>query len=219
MPPTLAHHHGMFDDRGEAGEALASALVPRLEGERTVVLAIPRGGVIVAVPVARSLGAPLDVVIPRKLGAPDNPELAIGAVAPGVQVLDDRLVTALSVPQTYIDDEVAAQEGEIERRTRSYRGDRPAPVSEGSTVVVIDDGVATGATAVAALRWARVQGAARVVFAAPVGPLATVSRLRQECDDVVLLESPLAFRAVGEWYRHFDQVTDREVLAALEGAR
>ena len=215
----VSHHRGMFNDRDEAGEALASALTRRLEGERTIVLAIPRGGVIVAVPVARSLGAPLDVVIPRKLGAPDNPELAIGAVAPGVRVLDDRLVAALSVPQTYIDDEVAAQEGEIERRTRSYRGDRPAPVLEGSTVVVIDDGVATGATAVAALRWARAQGAARVVFAAPVGPLATVARLRRECDDVVLLESPLAFRAVGEWYRHFDQVTDREVLAALEGAR
>jgi putative phosphoribosyl transferase len=209
----------MFRDRDEAGEMLASALAPRLEGERVVVLAIPRGGVVIGAPVAVALGAPLDVVIPRKLGAPDNPELAIGAVAPGVRVLDDRLVAALAVPQAYIEDEVAAQEIEIERRTRSYRGDRPPPVLAGMTAVVVDDGVATGATAVAALRWARARGAARVVFAAPVGPAATVPRLRSECDDVQLLETPVAFGAVGEWYRRFDQVTDREVQAALEGER
>jgi putative phosphoribosyl transferase len=210
---------GMFRDRDEAGEALAAVLASRLALARAVVLAIPRGGVIVARPVARSLDAPLDVVVPRKLGAPDNPELAIGAVAPGVRVLDDRLVAMLGVPQAYIDEEVAVQEAEIERRTRSYRGDRPAPAVAGTTAIVIDDGVATGATAIAALRWAGTQGATRVVFAAPVGPAATIPRLQSECDDVVLLETPLGFRAVGEWYRRFDQVTDREVLAALEAQR
>ena len=219
LEAALAHHRGMFNDRHEAGEALATVLATRLEGERTVVLAIPRGGVIVAVPVARSLGAPLDVVVPRKLGAPENPELAIGAVAPGVRVLDDRLVATLAVSQSYIDAEVAVQEAEIERRTRSYRGDRPPPVLREATAIVIDDGVATGATAIAALRWAGTQGAARVVFAAPVGPAATIPRLQAECDDVVLLETPRGFRAVGEWYRQFDQVTDREVLAALEEER
>jgi predicted phosphoribosyltransferase len=215
--PTPAHDLKVFRDREEAGEVLAAALTGRFEQERVVVLAIPRGGVVVAVPVARALGAPLDVVIPHKLGAPGNPELAIGAIAPGVRVLDDRLIRVLGVPSAYVQQEAEAQEAEIERRTRLYREDRAAPTLEGATVVVVDDGVATGATAIAALRWARGQGTARVVFAAPVGPSAAVRQLARECDEVVLVETPRAFSAVGEWYRRFDQVTDREVLAALRG--
>ncbi len=205
----------VFRDREEAGRALAAALHGRVERSHAVILAIPRGGVIVAVPVGRALDAPLDVVIPHKLRAPENPELAIGAVAPGVRVLDDRLVRALHVPEAYIEEEVAAQEAEIERRTSLYRGERPRPAFEDATAVVVDDGVATGATAVAALRWAREQHPARVVFAAPVGPRAAFGLLSAECDDVVVLETPPSFRAVGEWYEQFDQVTDREVLDAL----
>ncbi len=214
---TPAHDLKVFRDRVEAGEVLAAALAGRFEQERVVVLAIPRGGVVVAVPVARALGAPLDVVIPHKLGAPGNSELAIGAIAPGVRVLDDRLIRALGVPSVYVQQEVEAQEAEIERRTRLYREDRAAPALEGATALVVDDGVATGATAIAALRWARRQGAARVVFAAPVGPAAAVRQLARECDDVVLVETPRTFSAVGEWYRRFDQVTDSEVLTALRG--
>jgi predicted phosphoribosyltransferase len=183
-----------------------------------LVLAIPRGGVIVAAPVARALDAPLDVVIPHKLGAPHNPELAIGAIAPGVRVLDEGLMRALNVPERYIEDEVAVQEAEIERRTALYRDDRPPTVFAGTTAVVVDDGVATGATSMAALRWARAQGAARVVFAAPVGPVAALRLLADECDDVVILETPRSFRAVGEWYDRFDQVTDEQVLATLRDA-
>jgi putative phosphoribosyl transferase len=140
----------VFRNREDAGERLSAALTDRVSRLPVTVLAIPRGGVAVAVPVARALGAPLDVVIPRKLGAPDNPELAIGAVAPGVMVLNERSVRQLGVPRRYIEQEAARQEAEIARREAAYRGGRaPAPVA-GRTVVVVDDGVATGATAVAA---------------------------------------------------------------------
>jgi putative phosphoribosyl transferase len=204
----------MFEDRERAGEALAAAVASRIEGPATV-LAVPRGGVVVAVPVARALEAPLDVVIPRKLGAPGNPELAIGAIAPGVRVLHERAIRQLGVSDAYVEAEVARQEGEIARREAAYRGGRAAAPVAGRTAVVVDDGVATGATAVAALRWARAAGAARVVFAAPVGPPAARTRLAPECDEVVLLREPEAFFAVGEWYGDFRQVSDDEVVAIL----
>jgi putative phosphoribosyl transferase len=207
----------VFRDRAEAGSKLASVLADLVRGPATV-LAVPRGGIAVAAPVAETLAAPLDVVIPRKLGAPGNPELAIGAVAPGVMVLHERSVRQLGVPQAYIESEAKRQEAEIARREAAYRGDRAPAVVAGRTAIVVDDGVATGATAVAALRWARAAGAARVVFAAPVGPPAARARLEPEADEVVLLEEPRAFMAVGEWYRDFDQVSDEEVVDMLRAA-
>lgn len=208
---------GVFRDRNDAGAALAAAVADRVP-EPATVLAIPRGGIVVAVPVARSLGAPLDVVIPRKLGAPGNPELAIGAVAPGVRFLHERAVRQLRVPEEYIEQEAARQEAEIARREQTYRDGREAAPVAGRTVVVVDDGVATGATAVAALRWAHAAGASRVVFAAPVGPPSVRAHLEAEADDVVLLREPFSFLAVGEWYQDFDQVTDEEVVALLREA-
>ena len=197
---------------------LAEALKPRVQPPATV-LAIPRGGVVIAEPVADALGAPLDVVIPRKLGAPGNPELAIGAVAPGVLVVHERAVRQLGVPEAYLRREAERQEAEIGRREVAYRGGRePAPVAE-RTVAIVDDGVATGATAVAALRWARAADASRVIFAAPVGPPAARARLEPESDEVVILEEPRGFMAVGEWYFDFEQVSDDEVVELLRRAQ
>ena len=204
----------IFADRIDAGERLAKGLA-HLAGSECVVLAIPRGGVIVGEVIARELGAPLDVVVPRKIGAPGNPELAIGAVAPGIRVLDPRMVGALGVTDRYLEREIAEQEAEIERRQHAYRGGRPPQPVEGRVAIVVDDGVATGSTAVAALRWARARGAERVVLAVPVAPPQSLERLRAEAEEVVVLETPQPFLAVGEWYRDFDQTTDEQVVEAL----
>lgn len=185
----------------------------------SIVLGVPRGGVIVAAEVAVVLGAVLDVVVPRKLGAPGDPELGIGAVAPGVRVIDRSLVRRLKVSDAYLDDEATRQIEEMERRTLAYRGGRAFPDLEGATVAVVDDGVATGATAIAALRWVRAQGAGRVVFAAPVGPPGVLPRLKRECDECVLVLTPADLRAVGQWYEMFEQTSDDEVQAALSASR
>lgn len=203
-----------FVDRRDAGERLAQAL-ERYAKADAVVLAIPRGGVVVGEVVARALVAPLDVVVPRKIGAPANPELGLGAIAPGVRVLDERMLRTLDVSERYLEREIAEQEREIARRERVYRQDRPPVDVRGRVAIVVDDGVATGGTAVAALRWARARGAERVVLAVPVAPPQSLERLRTEADEVVVLATPSPFLAVGEWYRSFDQTTDAEVIDAL----
>ena len=206
-----------FTDRVDAGEQLAKALAEHA-GVECVILAIPRGGVIVGEIVARELGAPLDVVVPRKIGAPMNPELGLGAVAPGVRVLDPELIEMLGVSAEYLEREIAVQEREIERRLHAYREGRPPVDVQGRTAIVVDDGVATGGTAVAALRWARAQGAAKVILAVPVAPAAVMARLAHEADEVVVLGTPEPFFAVGEWYRRFEQTSDEEVVDALSRA-
>jgi putative phosphoribosyl transferase len=204
----------MFSDRREAGERLADALAD-LAGDDVVVLAIPRGGVVVATEVATRLNAPLDIVIPRKVGAPGNPELGLGAVAPGVQVLDERLVRMLGVSDQYLREEIAAQEEEIHRRAEAYRGGRPPVDVSGRIVIIVDDGIATGGTATAAVRWAKQRGAKRVVLAVPVAPSEAVARLREDADDVRALAMPEPFYAVGQWYADFPQVSDAEVVELL----
>jgi putative phosphoribosyl transferase len=204
-----------FADRTDAGRRLGAAVVAGVSPP-AVTLAIPRGGVIVGAEVARELGGPLEVVVPRKLGAPGNPELGIGAVASGVRVLDARAIAQLEIPAAHVEREIVAQEAEVERRERAYRRGRPAVDLEGVTAVVVDDGIATGVTAIAALRWARNAGASRAVLAVPVAPPATLRRLAEEADDVIALETPPRFLAVGEWFEDLAQTTDAEVLAALE---
>ncbi len=211
-----------FRDRYEAGERLAEALADLKGRPDLLVLGIPRGGVVVASVVARALGAPLDVVISRKIGAPDNPELAIGAVASGgARVLDARLIRMLDVPRRYVEAEMARQETEIARREAVFRGDRPPLEVAGRTVIVVDDGIATGATTVATLRALRQKNPAALILAVPVAPRQAIKRLQREADRVVCLLTPRLFWAVGLYYAYFEQTTDEEVinlLRAQEGA-
>jgi len=204
----------VFKDRREAGEILGDALGD-LAGEDAVVLAIPRGGVAVAAGVADRLGVPLDIVIPRKVGAPGNPELGLGAVAEGVEVLDERLIRILGVSEEYLRREIAEQQEEIRRRSSAYRKGRPPAEPAGKIAIVVDDGIATGGTATAAVRWARRAGASRVILAVPVAPPDAVARLREEADEVRTLATPEPFYAVGQWYQDFPQVSDNEVVDLL----
>jgi predicted phosphoribosyltransferase len=205
----------VFEDRRDAGIRLAQELLP-YQGEDTLVLALPRGGVIVAFEVAEALGAPLDVMVARKLGAPGQPELGIGAVAPGgVLIYDEFLVRYLGLGSDELKRLAHAETLEMERRLKRYRGDRPLPAIEGRTVILVDDGLATGVTARAAIQAVRKQGARRLVLAVPVCAPETASKIQSEVDDLVCLSAPSDFRAVGLWYRRFDQTSDEEVIECL----
>lgn len=206
----------IFRDRREAGWQLAVSLAAYRD-RKPFVLAIPRGGVVVGYEVAAGLAAPLDVIIPRKLRAPFNPELAIGAVAhDGSVYLDSPLISSLRVSEQYLQDEVAEQVEEIHRRMRLYRGDRSPPELVGTSAIVVDDGIATGSTMIVALRAVRAMGPARVVAAIPVAPPEGVPRLREEADDVICLATPPMFYAVGQFYEDFGQTTDEEVIVLLQ---
>ncbi|WP_093797491.1 alpha/beta family hydrolase [Streptomyces sp. Wb2n-11] len=208
----------LFTDRVDAGRRLALAL-RHLKAEGPVVLGLPRGGVPVAFEVARALGAPLDVVVVRKLGVPYHRELGFGAIGEGgARVISDDIVRRSGLREEALVAVERAEEAELERRARRFRGDRPRLALGGRTTVVVDDGIATGATAAAACEVVRAQGAARVVLAAPVAAPDAVARLSTEADDVVCLSVPQMFRAVGEWYENFTQTSDEEVVALLAQA-
>lgn len=200
----------MFQNREDAARKLAKKL-EWLKKEDPIILAVPRGGVVTGNVIASELGAKLDIVVPRKVGAPDNEELAIGAVMQdGSYFPNERITIMLNVPQDYIDREIAIQMKEIDRRLVRFRGTKEYNLG-GKTVVLVDDGIATGATMFVAAIWVRKQKPKQLIIAIPVGPQDTVEQLKQVADKVIVLHSPLYFNAVGEFYEEFDQVDDYEV--------
>jgi predicted phosphoribosyltransferase len=208
-----------FHDRREAGRLLAATLTTYAHRPDVLVLALPRGGVPVAYEVARALEAPLDVFLVRKLGIPGHAELAMGAIASGgVRVLNDEVVRALRIPDHVIEAIAAKEQQELARRERLYRGDRPPPDVQGRTVILVDDGLATGATMYAAVQALRQQQPARIVVAVPIAAPETCAELREEVDDIVCAVTPEPFYAVGLWYEDFAQTTDDEVRDLLARA-
>lgn len=208
-----------FRDRAGAGARLAEALGKYAERSDVLVLALPRGGVPVGVEVSRALAAPLDLMLVRKLGVPGHAELAMGAVASGgVIVLNEDVVGSLGLGEDVIEAVAERERAELERRERAYRGERPAPEVEGRVLLLVDDGLATGATMRVAVKAARKLGPAEVVVAVPVAPPDTCLQLEEVADEVVCVSAPDPFLAIGAWYERFPQVSDERVRELLDGA-
>ncbi|MGO9060270.1 MAG: phosphoribosyltransferase [Candidatus Binataceae bacterium] len=210
----------MFTDRKAAGRELAAALM-RFKLESPVVLAIPRGGVPVGFEVALALQAPLDIIVARKLGAPGQHELGLGAIVDGdhpQSVLNEDIIRELGVSAQYIQKEIETELKEIRRRQATYRKGRPAVEVAGRTVIVVDDGIATGGSIRAALRGVKRMAPKKVVLAVPVAPSDTIESLRSEADEIVCLDTPEYFMAIGEFYEDFSQTNDDEVIELLEAA-
>lgn len=205
-----------FQNRIKAGQRLADALKEYAGRSDVLVLGLPRGGVPVAAEVARSLGAELDLIVVRKLGTPGQEELAMGAIASGgAKVLNEELIQQLNISEKTIDKVTTKERKELQRREQAYRGDRPDPQLRDRQVILIDDGIATGATMRSAVKALKQQGPARLIVAVPVAPPDTVEALRREADEVVCLATPEPFWGVGRWYEDFAQTTDDEVRQIL----
>jgi predicted phosphoribosyltransferase len=211
----------IFKNRQEAGQKLAMALIHRgYKGKNIIVLGIPRGGLVVANEVAKVLSAVLDVLIVRKLRAPYQPELGIGAVVDEDHViLNEELVRTVGASQDYINREIAYQKGESERGSRIYRDHRPPPEIGGKTVIVVDDGIATGVPFCASLESLRRRNPERLVAAVPVAAQDSAEMLTTYADEIVCLKTPLSFNAAGDWYQNFDQISDEKVVAILQHNR
>jgi putative phosphoribosyl transferase len=219
MPHDIPAMDARYHDRRDAGRRLAGELGDYADRPAVIVLALPRGGVPVAYEVALALHAPLDVFLVRKLGLPGHEEYAMGAIATGgVRILDERVVRALGVSEAEIAAVTAAEQRELERRERRYRGDGPPPDVRGRTVLLVDDGLATGSTMLAAVTALRREAAARIVVAVPIAPLETCDALRDVADEVVCALTPEPFHAVGLWYEDFGQTSDDEVHELLARA-
>jgi putative phosphoribosyl transferase len=210
----------LFRDRTEAGRRLAGILGSYADRADVLVLALPRGGVPVAFEVAKSLDAPMDIFVVRKLGLPGDEELAMGAVASGnVRVLNDEVVRSFGVSREVLDAVAAKEVTELKRRERVYRGDAPSPDVANKTILLVDDGVATGSTMRAAVAALRSQRPSQIVVAVPVAPPSTFKELQLEADEVLSVMTPEPFFAVGQWYEIFDQTTDAQVRELYERAR
>jgi putative phosphoribosyl transferase len=210
----------LFHDRTEAGQVLADLLREYAGRKDVLILALPRGGVPVAFEVAQALDAPLDIFVVRKLGLPSNEELAMGALASGnIRVLNDEVVQSFGISERTIEAVAEKEQVELERRERLYRGDSDLPSIRGKTVLLVDDGVATGSTMRAAVAAIRGQHPAQIIVAVPVAPPSTCDTLRTEADQVVCVATPEPFYAVGQWYRVFDQTTDRQVRELYERSK
>jgi len=208
----------IFKDRTDAGKKLAEALV-QFKGLDGIVLAIPRGGIVVASEISKDLGFLLDVVIPRKIGAPDQPELAIGAISEdGSTIMNDDIVNRIGATAEYIKEESGRQLTEIARRTSAYRGGKPGLPLHDKNIILVDDGVATGATLKAAVKFVKNQNPAHLTVAVPIGPIQTIMELRAEVD-VICLHTPIIFSAIGGFYSNFNQITDEEVIMHLQKGR
>lgn len=211
--------YGYFRDRRDAGQQLAAQLDALPDPEAVIVLALPRGGVPVGYEVARTLEAPLDVFLVRKLGVPGREELALGAIASGgVRVLNDEVIAGLDLAPSVVDAVTARETAELQRRERLYREGRPPPRLEGRHIMLVDDGVATGASASAAIAALRQHAVKAITFAVPVGPPSTITWLATQVDEMVCLLMPEPFFAVGTWYRDFGETTDEQVRQFLAGS-
>jgi putative phosphoribosyl transferase len=209
-----------FQDRSDAGRQLARKLSKYGNYPGALVLALPRGGVPVAFEVARAIKAPLDVLIVRKLGLPGQEELALGAIASGgIRILNEDIIEALGVSRSIIDQVTERELAELERREKQYRGNRPAPEIRDRTVILIDDGLATGASMRIAVRSLKDHGPVRIIVAVPVAPAETCTALAREADEVVCSLTPAPFYSIGAWYEDFAQTSDNEVIELLEKAR
>ena len=207
----------MFESRQQAAELLARKLRQKgYGGKNTFVLAIPRGGVVTGQVIAKGLGLPLDVVITRKIPAPNQPELALGAVGPnGTRVIDVGIAERTGADKEYLKKKIEQLKREVEERERKFRGKRKAIQVKGKTVILVDDGVATGATVEAAVRYLKNRKPQKIILAFPVASVDSVEKLKQLVDDIVVLETPEEFMAVGQFYRDFPQVSDDEVVKIL----
>ncbi|MDQ3186595.1 MAG: phosphoribosyltransferase [Pseudomonadota bacterium] len=208
-----------FANRAEAGKMLAEALSAYTDKSDTLILALPRGGVPVACEVAKTLHAPMDLWLVRKLGVPGQEELALGALAAeNIHVLNQEIIDLLHLDQIVIDTVISRERAELERRNRLYRQGKPPPNTDGKTIIIIDDGLATGATMRVAIASLREAGAARIIAAVPVGAVSTCKKIEQEADELVCLRKLEPFYGVGQWYSDFSQTSDEDVLTLLNKA-